>query len=270
MRKTRITMTPRNVLVPALLGLVCLAPAARAHLGYGGRNFGTFTGAEAAAVTIDNQAVTGNYGWADAADSNLGDSHRARAFRFSLSSETWVTITASAKADATASSVGGLLPGFSVYSGLAAVTPFTGTQTAADHDGSAASLAWRTAWARANLGVAFDHEDTDGSWNATGDWKIGGDGDVPGNEAELSSFVLQGFSFDADLDGTVTGSFLLPAGDYSLFVGGNDIANKTSPQAGSAYGLSLTLGVTPVPEPGSGTLAGLGLGALLMKARRRK
>ena len=263
-------MTSRKPIAPALLGLACLATAAQAHLTYSGRNLGSFTGTEAVTATIANQAVTGNFGWADAADANLGDSHKARAFRFSLSSETWVTITASAKADATASSIGGLLPGFSVYSGLAAVSPFMGTQTGADHDGAEASLAWRTAWAQANLGVAFDHEDTDGSWNAQGNWRIGGDGDVAGNDAELSSFVLQGFSFDENTDGTTTGTFQLPAGDYTILVGGNDIANKTSADAGKAYGLSLTLNITPVPEPSSGTLVALGAGALFLKARRRK
>jgi hypothetical protein len=267
-------MTLRNPALPAFLGLACLATAAQAHLSYSGRNLGAFTGTEDASATIANQAITGNFGWADAADANLGDSHKARAFRFSLASDSWVSITAAANPTATASSIAGLLPGFSLYSGLAAISPFSGTQTSADHDGADASLAWRTAWAQANLGVSFDYSATDGSWNAKGDWKIGGDGDVPGNDAELSRFVLQGFSFDADLDGTATGTFQLQAGDYTILVGGNDLANKLSADAGKAYGLSLTLAVgpslTPVPEPASAALVALGAGALLLKARRRR
>jgi hypothetical protein len=265
-------MTSKH-LVPALLGLACMATSVQAHLTYSGRNFGSFTGLEDASATIDNQAATGNFGWADAADSNLGDSHKSKAFRFTLDNASWLSVTVSAKADATASSIGGFLPGFSLYSGLAATTPYSGTQTSADHDGSDASLAWRTAWAQANLGVSFDADATDGSWNAKGDWKIGGDGDVAGADAELSSFVLKGFSFDADLDGVVTGIFQLPAGDYTILVGGNDIANKLTADAGKAFGLSVTLAtgpsVAPVPEPATAALVATGFGLLLMARRKR-
>jgi uncharacterized membrane protein len=255
---------------PTLLGLACLANAAQAHITYSGRDLGSFTGLDAASATIANQAVTGNFGWADAADFNLGDSHKGRAFRFHLDNEATLSLTVSAKADATASSIGGLLPGFSIYEGLAAIGPFTGVQTSADHDESDASLAWRTTWAQQNLGMAFDATATDGSWNATGDWKIGGDGDPVGDDSALTSFVLRGFSFDANKDGVATGTFQLAAGDYTLFVGGNDIANKFGADAGKAYGVSVELStVTAVPEPATAALVATGVGLLLM-ARRKK
>lgn len=114
----------RPTLLAALLALGAAAPAARAHLTYSGRDFGSFTGLADATATISNQAITGNYGWADAADGVLGDSHKARAFRLHLDSPALVTISFEANPTATATSVGGLIPASPVYQGLAAVAPF--------------------------------------------------------------------------------------------------------------------------------------------------
>jgi hypothetical protein len=243
-------------------GLLAAVPAAQAHLTYSGRDFGSFTGLSYGSATISNQAITGNYGWADAADGVLGDSHKGRAFRFHLDNDAYVSFKFSANPSATATSVGGLIPGFSVYQGLAAIAPFAASQTAlpssADHDFSDSSAAWRTAWAKDNLGPSFDASATDGSWNALGQWKIGGDGDKPGDFAQLSTFNFRGFGVDYDKDGTATAGFRLAAGDYTIMVGGNDILNKGSATAGSAFGVSGTLTVTAVPEPTTWTLAALG------------
>ncbi len=81
-------------------------------------------------VTITNQTVTGNYGWADAADGVLDDSHRGRAFLFRLENPAFVNLTVSANPNATTNSIGGCTPAFSVYSGLAGVAPFSPSQTA--------------------------------------------------------------------------------------------------------------------------------------------
>lgn len=252
------------------LAATCLAAnLAQAHLTYTGRNFGSFTGLSLGSVSITNQAVSGNFGWADAADGILGDSHKARAFRFHLDNTATISLNVSANPTATGASVAGLLPGFSIYSGLAAVT-LTPPQTSADHDTSLASETWRTWWVQQNLNpLATDSSPTDGSWNALGDWKIGGDGDVADDFSQLSSFLYQGSAFDADLDGSVFGSFLLGPGDYTIMIGGNDIANKTANNAAAGFGLAATLSVTPVPEPSA--LALVGLGALLLnRATRRR
>jgi len=250
----------------AVLAPIVAAPAA-AHISYTGRNFGTYTGADFSS-TISNQVVTGNFGWADAADGNLGDSHHARAFRFSLQSDAWVTFSLAANPTATGTSIGGLLPGFSIYRGLAAISPFTPPQTSADHDFSAASEAWRTAWAQPNLGAGLDFNATDGSWNALGDWKLGGDGDPAGVDAALSAFQYVGSAYS--LSGLVAQTFHLSAGDYSIFIGGNDLANKLSPNASSPYGLTATLSVSAVPEPQTWALLLARLAGVGVLVRRRQ
>ena len=229
---------------------------AQAHITYTGRDFGAYSGLTNGSFTITNQTVTGNYGWADAADGILGDSHRGRAFRFHLDNSAFVSLTVSAHARATATSLDGFNPAFSVYAGLAAIAPFDPSQTtnspSADHDSSAASIAWRFEWVLDNLNpFATDESPTDGCWNALGDWKIGGDGDLPDySYSQLSSFIFKGWAASTGGANTVSGSFSLPAGDYTVFIGGNDIANKTSDTALSAYGMAVTFSVSPTPPLG--------------------
>ncbi len=236
----------------ALAACVLAAHTAQAHISYSGRDFGAYSGQTNGTRSITNQTVTGNYGWADAADGILGDSHRGRAFRFHLDHAAIVTLSVSANPAATATSLGGLTPAFSIYSGLAAIAPFAPSQTtnapSADHDFGEASVAWRTWWVQHNVNSeATDPSPTDGSWNALGDWKIGGDGDLPGDFAQLSSFVYKASASSTEAGGTATGRFALPAGDYTVFIGGNDITNKASNTALSAYGISATFSVTPAP-----------------------
>jgi hypothetical protein len=230
------------------------ADIARAHITYGGRDFGVYSGTTNGSFTITNQTVTGNYGWADAADGILGDSHRGRAFRFHLNNATFVSLTVSANPFATTNSLGGFTPAYSIYAGLAAVAPFAPSQTelppSADHDFCDASMAWRTWWVQQNLNPsATDPSPTDGSWNAVGDWMVGGDGDlvVGTNFSSLSLLAYKGSVVSYKSGGTVSGSFTLPAGDYTIFIGGNDIANKTAGTALSGFGISATLAVSPTP-----------------------
>lgn len=225
---------------------------AHAHLTYGGRDLGAYSGLTNGSRTIRNQTVTGNYGWADAADGVLGDSHRGRGFRFHLDNQALVTLTVSANPAATTNSLGDLTPAFSIYAGLAGIAPFPPTQTtnppSADHDGSASSLPWRVWWVQQNIDTnATTEAPTDGSWNAVSDWRMGGDGDLPGDFTQLSSFIYKGSAASTVSGGTVTGTFALPAGDYTIMIGGNDLANKTSGTALSAHGISATLVVTPAP-----------------------
>lgn len=260
-------------ILAALAATLVAGNIAQAHIGYGGRDFGSYSGLTFGSLSINNQTVTGNYGWADAADGILGDSHRGRAFRFHLDNTATVSLNVSANQTATGTSVGGLIPAFSIYSGLAAIAPFAAnnptnipsTLTSADHDFADASKVWRTWWVQQNLDpLATDESLTAGSWNALGDWKIGGDGDLPGDFSQLSSFIYKGSAAATGGANTIFGSFLLDAGDYTIFIGGNDIANTST----AGFGIAATLSVTPVPEPSAFAIVGLGAFALRRMTRR--
>jgi hypothetical protein len=229
---------------------------ANAHLTYSGRDFGAFSGLTNGVKAITNQTCTGNYGWADAADGVLGDSHKGRAFRFHLDNAALVTLTVAANPNATTNSLGNFTPAFSIYAGLAALAPYaagwTNLPVSADHDFSPSSATWRAWWEQQNIGGdgTTNSLATDGSWNALGDWKIGGDGDLPGDFAQLSSLTYKGSAAATTSGGSVTGSSVLPAGDYTVMIGGNDIANKNAETANSGFGTALTLAITPKPALG--------------------
>lgn len=240
------------------IAMLSLTQSAWAHLSYTNRDFGTFSGLADATNSITTTA-TNNFAWADAASGNLGDSHGARAFRFTLQNQAWVDFTVDAvSAD--------LLPAFSIYSGLGAVRAggvWPGTQTSADHDGSVASIAWRDSWAQANLGAGKASADTDGVWNALADWKMGGDGDAAGADAALSSFIYAG-SATTNTD-IVTGKFLLGAGDYTIMIGGNNSNIVAGP-----FSYTALLNVSAVPEPENMALLLAGLSLIGWQVRRSK
>lgn len=251
---------------------------ASAHIGYSGRNFGTYSGTDITS-TITNQRVTSDYGWADATDANLGDTHKTRAFRFSLTTNAWVTLSFQGLAYTSGGfSFSALaLPAFSLYRGVAA---------ASTHDFSAISSAWRN--------TTYGTNATEGSLNALGDWKIGSDAGT--TFADLSSFTYIGnaadgssanygtpapslmltdgsnvpnaaINGDGNADGFVTGAFYLAAGDYSVFVGG---ANYSGTATNTSYGIQGSF--TAVPEPSTWALLAVSLlmGGLVIRTKRKR
>ncbi len=286
MSRTRFAFCPAHA--AALLTLAA-SLSAQAHISYSGRSFGTVTAGTSA--NIANQTVTSNYGWADASDLSLvfnanlastprtdeaafvsgtgtddlllGDSHKGRAFSLHLDSALSVTLTAAALNNS------GLTAAFSVYQGLAASAPFTAPQTSADHDYAVASQAWRAAYAQSHVGAGYDHLATNGSWNALGNWSIGGDGDPAGVAGALDTFVYKGSAYSTVANGSATTTLTLGPGDYTVFVGGNSLADKSLLNSTKAY--AFTLGVSavaavPEAETWALTLAGVGV---LAWARRR-
>jgi hypothetical protein len=233
---------------------------ALAHVTYTGRNFGTFDNTYATS-TLTDQAVPGNYGWIDGTDSDYGDSHKLRAYRFTLTEPSTVTLSFKEATSQVTDFRGnvftsqlGLIPGFSLYQGLAHAAP-----EPSDFDSGALSLASRPSY-------------TEGSFRALGDWSIGND---PGNlngttiPASLSFFKFigdaydgTGYGSDGTLDRMVSKTFSnLAAGDYSVFVGGADYLAQdlTNSNLSTQYGITgtLTAGVVPEPETYAMLLAGL-------------
>jgi hypothetical protein len=252
-------------LLTALCLLAC-SGSAFAHLSYSGRNFGTFTGLELQSNTIAGQTVPTNWGWADGTDGDFGHSHRVRFFRFTLENTATVTLTFTSL-DPTA-----MLPAFSLYSGLAHSSP-------PDYENAITYQYLSTLPGAAK----------EGAFNALATWKMGNDASQTYDDFSTFSYVgngadggsgnygnTAGINGDGVADGTVTGTFVLPAGSYTVGVGG---ANYSGQGAGAptteganegADGTAdaLTSSIAVVPEP-TATLLGLS-GVILMALRRRR
>jgi len=242
---------------------------ALAHISYSNRNFGTLIiGTD---VSNNTQTISSGFGWADATDTDWGDSHRGRFFRFTLSEAGNVQIIAQRN-----DLMGTFLPAFSLFSGLA-----QGSPEALAHDSSTLSVASRPGG-------------TEGSFRSLTDWSIGNDptyntaGDPTSGvlyAARLAYFTYIGHAADGTsanfgnaagivgdgtADGFVTATFSgLVAGDYSLFVGGANYSLQATegPTTFPTYGANVTVGL--VPEPSTSFLL-LGGAAFLGLLRRRR
>ena len=253
-----------NVRISALIALASMTPG-HAHLTYTGRDFGILDPGNETRSETRAANISSNFGWAYSTDYDLGDSHRNRAFRFTLASAGEVSVSAQRGSNS-------LLPAFSIYSGLAHGAPF-------DHDGSPITQAYLA-------GVFGAPGIAQGAFNALGDWKIGTDASVPDiitglyNFDELATFVYlgnvadgssanyglaSGINGDAVADGFVTGTFFLAAGDYTLMVGG---ANTTIPSASPYTSYATNVTVSIVPETSVPLL--MSLSALVVAFRRRR
>lgn len=273
---------------PVLFALALwAAPKSSAHTTYGGtaRNLGinvetapgsqvfvpdAISGASVTSPyfkTITNQTVTSNFGWAAGTDPAYGDAHHVKAFRFTLVEAGYATLNVTADpARGTALGVS-IMPAFSLYSGLLS----TGS---ADSDTAGITQAY--------LLTLGDPQPRNGALNSLGDWKIGNDASVPDglgtyNFGELSSLAYignaadgtaanfgsaAGVNGDGVADGSVQQSFWLPAGDYTVIIGGAEIAGNNP----LTFGINASL--TVIPEP-SGTLL-FGVAGLGLVLRRRR
>jgi hypothetical protein len=249
----------------ALLALASLvAPmCASAHVNYDGHDFGTFASGTPRAFAISDAFVQTNAGWADGTDGDFANAHHVTFFRFTLADPTLIAITVSAS-DNGGAFLGGLLPGFSIYSGLAHLPP-----AGPDYDTNPATRAYLI-----SLGGTQPKE---GAFRAMNTWKMGNI--EAQTEANLSTFTYMahavdgtsanygleaGINGDGFANGTVTGTFSLPAGDYSLVVAGADLPNET---AVGNYGMVVS--VASVPEPATTMTLSMGFAAVCAIRRRR-
>ncbi|MEX1115062.1 MAG: PEP-CTERM sorting domain-containing protein [Akkermansiaceae bacterium] len=269
-----------------VVGLLA-APNLSAHTTYGGtaRNLGVnqettpgsgvfmpaaISGASAALPyfkTITNQTVTSNFGWAAGTDVAYGDAHHIRAFRFTLAEAGYATLNVTA--DSTRGTAVGfsIMPAFSLYSGLLS----TGS---ADYDTAGITLAW--------LQTLGNPQPRNGALNSLDDWKIGNDASLADGQGaynfnELSSLAYignvadgtsanfgaaAGVNGDGVADGSVQQSYWLLSGDYTVIIGGAEIAENNL----MTFGINASL--TVIPEPSSTLMIGLaGLGLALRRRR---
>jgi hypothetical protein len=283
------TITSQSIATLSFVALsLLIARPASAHTTYGGvaRNLGpdvetvpgsgvfnlpgVISGATAATPyfkTITNQVVTSDHGWASGTHPEYGDAHHIRAFRFTLAEAGWATISVQAAPSRGTAGPVPIMPAFSIYSGLLS----TGS---ADYDTALITLAYLQ-----TLGAPQPRA---GALNSLGDWKMGNDASLPdllGNYdfSELSSLTYignaadgtsanfgsaAGINGDGLSDGFVQSSFALPAGDYSIIIGGADINGSN----GLTFGIDASLSV--IPEPSSTLLIGIfGIGFALRRRR---
>ena len=242
--------------------LILLTPAvSHAHISYVGRNLGNFDPIVSSSVTISSNTVSGDFGWASGTDANGGDSHKLRAFKFTVLSAGAVTFRAQGLSfDRGGLPIGALaLPAFSVYRGLAHESPALG-----DHDSSLISALYNDS--------VFGAGNWQGSFRALGDWKIGNDDGA--TFADLSSFTYVGHAVDGEVsdlggvaDGMVVQTLNLDPGSYSIFVGGGryyDLLNTGGDS--SSFGFLLT--ASTIPEPSTGALFVAGFVAWMLRRRR--
>jgi len=255
-------MIPRMFRFLSLLAFICAGISSlHAHLSYSGRDFGSFcacceTNSNNLIVTIPTNKVTSDHGWADAATPRFGDSHHLRAFRFKLESEALAQITIRGRAFSTNPAL--QYPAFSIYSGLGHLSP-----DGADYDTAPISTNY--------MNMTYGAGNWDGCFNPLGTWVMGNlsNAITPQNTngvPSLTTFTYVGHAADGTssnfgtnpmiqgdgvADGTVTGVFKLPIGDYTIMVGD---ANFSGTNATNTYGFDATLEIADVPlrptEPG--------------------
>jgi hypothetical protein len=260
----------RTKLILAVLASGALH-SAMAHVSYSGRYFDNFGGGNPQTISIGN--LSSDFGWADATDADFGDSHRTRAFRITLTTPGEITITVQGAMVGAASAVQ-YPAAFSIYSGLTHIAP-----EALAHDSSPLSVSYL-----AGLGGMQPRE---GALYALGNWVIANEDvyNVPGDPGSgvavpatlrhltylghvadgspANYGAAPGVNGDGVADGIVTGTFVLPTGEYTLMIGGANYATQ-GPGPHTNFGLVATV----VPEPAAAAL--LAVGALFSVSRRRR
>ncbi|MDB6173167.1 MAG: hypothetical protein JWL59_2478 [Chthoniobacteraceae bacterium] len=227
---------------------------ASAHLSYIGRDYGTFTGGSLQGKTISNQNVETTYGWADGTDADFAEQHYQSYFKFTLQKTLTITITV------TALDPSKFLPAFSIYSGLGHTSPPDYDETGISQDYLA----------------SLPGPPKEGAFDALHTWKMGNDDGT--TFADLSTFTYvdnaadgtaanygpaAGIFGDGLADGTVSRSFTLGPGSYSVAIGG---ANYFDQDDANFYGFITT--ATVVPEPSSALLMSGSLLVLTLRRRR--
>lgn len=259
--------------------LLAASAAASAHVSYTGRDFianGTFDGVDT--YTLSGQRVTSNFGWADAADGDWGDSHRGRFTRFTLTETASVTISAAAQAGV-ASTLADLSPAFSVYAGVVpnlAYEGVTAPEYLANHPGFLATTSWYAATGK--LG------DKEGAWRAVSDFWLGNEAGasakltylghaIDGTGIDVSGDRVVDWTGDGTGDGMTSGTWVLGPGTYTVVFGGACYTCQYTEDASTwlaSRAFTASVQIAPVPEPETWAMMATGLGLLGLSARQRR
>jgi hypothetical protein len=274
---------PLIILIAAIAAFAGFVPGQESSAHIVPLNLGSFDGSVAATVagsgTGVNGGVTGNYGWIDGADGDWGDTHKLAYYAFTLTG-TAADITLTFQGKSNAFGGPGLIPGFTLYSGVA-------HGATADHDFSVGSELIRAADCAATSGCTT----TEGSFRALTTFRITNDADPAGTSPSVFTYV--GHAYDGNAvtlpgansplydnnpylvlggDGVADGvvSHLFPhlaPGNYLAFVGGAAYTTQTNQ---TTRGVGATLTITPVPIPAAVWLFGSGLAGLVGILKRRQ
>jgi hypothetical protein len=260
------------------------ALVASAHIGYSGRNFSNLV-INGSSVSITNQTVSSAFGWADGSDADWGDSHRGRFFRFTLTNQASVVITAQRRAAGTGAP-DTFLPAISLFAGLGQASSGEGVFVEVVTN-DVTNLVFRTEQAAhdsATLSVTSRPAGTEGSFRAMSTWSIGNDDTYVTNGNPSSGILIParlvtftyightadgvatnygaatGIQGDGVADGAVTATFdNLPAGTYSFFIGGANYGKQVDEPGPTypTYGVSVSIRARNVPAYAAGVQDGV-------------
>lgn len=260
-----------KTLTALLLALPLIgAQHASGHLTYPAtRDFGIVSQTTPQPITITGQS-TKNFGWADGTDADWARQDDQRYFKLTLESTTTFTLTVTSLAATP------FFPAFSIYSGLG----HAATDSAhPDSDGG---------FYTANYLSSLSGPARNGAFDALHTFQIGNEdtpanGAIPAYTGGLITLTYVGHKADGTAanygsadgidgdglaDGTVSGTFTLPAGAYTIAIGG---ASYFSPDdellAANQAARGFTATVT-VPEPSHALLVAGGL--LVCASLRRR
>lgn len=259
-----------------------------AHVSFS--NAGTFDGTNT--LTYSNTLTQYKaHGWVDGTDADLGDSHQigglsARWYRFTLNQPGLVDLSV-------IQGTAGLDPAFTLYRGafnLSAhddtvtdprnpVDPntFLPIQSAIDADPSGQYL--KHSGYRDTANNTYEGQfDAFGSWSmandatqhATVEYVLAVSGTSDSDPVRSLTWGGNGNHDTAVGTGESLLQYYLPAGTYSVAIGGERCNDGTAACQSPTYSATFSLNVQPVPLPAAFWLMGSALGSLGLIARRRK
>ncbi len=287
-----VKLYSRRALVGWVIGIGALLlgdlEPAVAHVSFD--NAGTFNGTDVLTYSNTRTAYKA-HGWVDGTDADLGDSHQigglsARWYRFTLNQPGLVDLSV-------IQNTVGLDPAFTLYRGAfplsahddtvtdpknpADPNTFLPIQSAIDADPSGQYL--KHSGYRDTV-----HQTYEGQFDAFGNWSMANDSAqhvileyvlaVSGtSDSDPSRGLTWGGNgnHDTDVDkGEKLLQYYLPAGTYSVAVGGERCNDGTLACTGGTYSATFSLNVQPVPLPAAFWLMGSALGSLGLLAGRKK